>query len=222
MVNFVHVAVHFDSTNLGSLSVERRLQLIDDQQRLVKDLRKRGVPTVWISFPKGHSSFELHDAGTSWPARNPRQRPKAQLSAAHFSGMDIRSDEPMLVIGSANSFEGGHLRKFIHEHYGPGEILQSGGTTTVCIPASAEGGIKDGFRVHIMADACYTTYDWDHDPQKHVESLEAWAKSKGLHTSEKLNITTTTRVLGDLPSSDGPRTSFRSAAHQDAQPVGMV
>ena len=199
MVDFVHVAVHCDSTNLGSLSVERRLQFAKDQRLLADDLRKRGIPTIWISFPRGHSSFDVLDVTTAWPARNPRQRPKSQCLAGSIDAFDVRTDEPLLVFGSQNAFEGGHLGRYIRKHFGDAVPLVTGGTTTVCVPSSLKGGLDEGFSLRAITDRLYTTMEGDGDPAAHRACLEKKLRELGVGKHPRLVLTTAEEILDVLP-----------------------
>lgn len=99
MVEFVHIAIDFDQTNLGLLPETRQQQIAAEARQFSRDLRGKGIPTIWVSFPKGRTAFDILPAPTSWPAANPRQRPKRQLSPAGLERIDIKTDEDIVLKG---------------------------------------------------------------------------------------------------------------------------
>ena len=180
---FVHLAIDLDETNLQGLTDARRAQIVENAHSTATQLRHLDVPTVYVSFPRANTKFDLLPASAQWPSANVRQRPHDQLKPAGLVGIDIKTDEDIFMKGSTNAFEGGYLAKHISERYGAAAILLTGGTTTACIPATAEGAVRSGLNVYVATDRLFTTLDWDGVAQAHKLSIEKWRNQKASEES---------------------------------------
>lgn len=199
MVDFVHLAVDFDRTNLESLSTDRREALVLSSRKLADELRRRDIPTIWVSFPRANTAFALHEAPVEWPARNPRQSPKNRLVPAGFgNGIDVKTDEDIFMKGKEDAFGDGSLAKIIRHKYGASGILVSGGTVTICVPGTMTGGLRNGFSVGALHDHCYSTLDWDKDPAAHKNFLQNWGKQHGL-SADAYRVVSAEQLLAEHP-----------------------
>ncbi|MER2519641.1 MAG: isochorismatase family protein [Bdellovibrionales bacterium] len=202
MVDCVHLSVDLDESNLCHVRETRRKQLISDARCFADVLRKRGVPTIWVAFPKGNANFILMESVVSWPSGAGCPYPQKHLRSSGVAGINIKKDEDVFVKGAEDAFQDGFLAHFIREKYGACSVVVTGGTTTICVLATLRGAQKAGFSCHVLYDRLYTLAPWDLDPCQHRDYL---LQSVSLKDRSRFLIGSSRQFLQSLPESSGGR-----------------
>lgn len=195
MGDFVHLSIDLDVSNLVLLGADRRRQLREEARRFADGLRARGIPTIWIAFPRGSTEFSFVARETVWPFACVRQRPQKQIKLADLHGMDIKTDEDVFVKGGADAFQGGILAQHLWHKYRPRSIILTGGTTTVCVASTLYGAAKAGLNCVVIYDRLYSLMAWDSDPLRHRDHLLGRARELGLSRQRVVMSDQTLRML---------------------------